>query len=789
MVQQKGKFRISRIALLLLAAAVFFAGLAFTRDAVYAEGGPVITKQPESVEVNYPDGASFHVEVEDPDSVASYQWQLTDGHSLFTLNGTSAKTDTLILPSTQQDDPVMAVSCLITGKDGSVVESEPATITVLNGEEDKPVLYVGDHALEPGETLDLADTSMGSGTVAFDKDGVNIRFTNFKMNNSVMTYDQQLAAGTGLYFVRRNGEAAEYHFRFAGDCEIVNTFYDSDYHNGGVDINAFFRSGDDANHPTIVLEGEPNASLTLKGGSNGIYTDGNVEIGLFLKTEPNKDIFMDGIRCQTLLINEGSLVELQTNGTGVFTLGDLRLFEGASLNIHSTPVPPSVGAAAKSLILLGGSLYADGAGVSIDGFADPQHFVPNEQYLAMMNGVALEGGNSTVNLKNSYLNIYLHAEESEEPFAVNFNGITGAEVNNSLVMDCGTIHVSVDAPQVEGCAAINLGGKILMENGSIIYPYMNTAGESFGIVLGGELSVDGSLVDSYVESATGGKTYGIVCGSANLNGNVAGTLLHSIAKNGVAFAADTGERTEEEIPYAAGYTPEKIVLKNTAALTLPKDGVFALASVPGYGEFIQAETVFDPADTSKPAEEVQIDQTIDPFPFTDVKDSDYFRKAVEWAYGEGITGGKTKTLFVPADTCTRAQMVTFLWAASGKPEPKSAENPFQDVPQDYYTKAVLWAVENGITAGVSEDEFGPDRTVTRAQAMTFLYGAIGRPEAKLAADAAFFEDVPDDAYFAAPVAWAYTNGITSGKTKTQFGPNDPCTRAQIVTFLYLTFGE
>ena len=162
---------------------------------------------------------------------------------------------------------------------------------------------------------------------------------------------------------------------------------------------------------------------------------------------------------------------------------------------------------------------------------------------------------------------------------------------------------------------------------------------------------------------------------------------------------------------------------------------------------------------------------------------------MEWAYKEGITGGKTKTLFAPADTATRAQMMTFLWVASGKPEPETTENPFKDVGEDYYTKAVLWAVENGITAGVSADEFGPDRPVTRGQAMTFLYGAVGRPEAELAADAAFFEDVADTDYFAAPVAWAYTKGITSGTTKTTFGPNDPCTRAQIVTFLYLTFGE
>ncbi|MBO5518138.1 MAG: S-layer homology domain-containing protein [Firmicutes bacterium] len=759
--------------------------LAFTQGTAYAEGGPVITKQPESVEVNYPDGARFHVEVADPDSVASYQWQLTDGYNLFTLKGTSAKTDTLEIPATEQDTPQLAVSCLITDKDGNTVESEPATLNVLNKEVDKTVLYVVDQAVEPGETLDLAKTSLGSGTVAFDKDGVHITVTDLKLDNSSVVCDQQLAPGTGFFFIRRHSEVPEYHFRFVGDCTVNNTFYDPEYHGAGVDFNAYFGSGDDEDHPTVILEGGQNARLTLKGGSNAIYTDGNVEIDVNLFTEPNGDIFMDGIRCHTLLLDEGALAELKTNGTGVFTLGDLRLFENASLNIHSTPAPVAVGATAKSIVMLGGSLYADGAGISIDGHADPTRFVPEGKYLAMMNGVAMEGAASSVNLKNSYLNIFLHADEAEEPFAVNFNGIIGNDANHSITMDGGVIHVTVEAPQVEGCAAVVLGGKLLMENGSLLYPYVSTAGEAHGVEINRELNINGSTIDSYVESSTGAKSYGVVCGSAVLNGSIDGDLLHSKAVNGLAFAADTGERTEKEIPFEAGYEPKQIVLEGSAALTLPKDGVFALFAVPGYGEFIQAETVFDPAKKTDPAEEVTIAQTADKFPFEDVKESDYFRKAVEWAYGEGITGGKTKTLFAPADTCTRAQMVTFLWAASGKPEPKTAENPFKDVPEDYYTKAVLWAVENGITAGISADEFGPGRTVTRGQAMTFLYGAKDRPEAGTAP----FEDVKESDYFAKPVAWAYENGITSGKTKTAFGPNDPCTRAQIVTFLYLLFAE
>ncbi|MBQ3662452.1 MAG: S-layer homology domain-containing protein [Firmicutes bacterium] len=786
MAQKKRRHFTLLAALAVLAVCACFA---FCQGTAYAEGGPVITKQPESVEVNYPDGASFHVEVADPDNVASYQWQLTEGYNLFTLKGTSAKTDTLVIPATEQDTPQMAVSCIITDKDGNTVESEPATIKVLDPEVDKTVLYVVDQAVQPGETLDLSTTSLGSGTVAFDKDGVHITVTDLKLDNTNVVCDQQLAPGTGFFFIRRHSEVPEYHFRFVGDCTINNTFYDPEYHGAGVDLNAYFGSGDDENHPTIVLEGGQNARLTLKGGSNAIYTDGNVEIDTNLFTEPNGDIFMDGIRCHTLVLNENALVELKTNGTGVFTLGDLRLFEGASLNIKSTPAPVAVGATAKSIIMLGGSLYADGAGISVDGHGDPARFVPEGKYLAMMNGVGMEGTVSSINLKNSYLNIFLHAEEAEEPFAVNFNGIIGNEVNNSLAMDGGVIHVTVEAPMVEGCGGVVLGGKLLMENGSLLYPYITAAGEAHGVEVGRELTIDGSTIDSYVESSTGAKTYGVVCGNAVLKGSIDGDLLHSKAVNGLAFAADTGERTEQEIPFEEAYVPEKIALEGSANLALPKDGIFSLFAVPGYGEFIQAETIFDPADKANPAGEVTITQTADKFPFEDVKDSDYFRKAVEWAYGEGITGGKTQTLFAPADTCTRAQMVTFLWACSGKPEPAKTDNPFKDVSEnDYYYKAVLWAVENNVTAGVAADRFGSNDPVTRGQAVTFLYGIAGRPEPEPMSEQVF-EDVADSAYYAAPVAWAYTEGITSGTSKTAFSPDAPCKRAQIVTYLHLYFAE
>ena len=168
-------------------------------------------------------------------------------------------------------------------------------------------------------------------------------------------------------------------------------------------------------------------------------------------------------------------------------------------------------------------------------------------------------------------------------------------------------------------------------------------------------------------------------------------------------------------------------------------------------------------------------------PFVDVKRGDYFFKPVLWAYWNGITSGVDATHFGPNQTCTRAQVVTFLWAASGKPG-SSAENKFVDVkPGSYFYKPVLWAVENGITAGVDATHFGPYASCTRSQAVTFLWSAAGKPAPKI--NYVPFADVKKDAFYCKAVLWAYENGITAGVSENSFGPGISLTRAQFVTFL------
>lgn len=168
--------------------------------------------------------------------------------------------------------------------------------------------------------------------------------------------------------------------------------------------------------------------------------------------------------------------------------------------------------------------------------------------------------------------------------------------------------------------------------------------------------------------------------------------------------------------------------------------------------------------------------------FNDVKSGDYFYDAVNWAVEKGITTGTSATTFSPNASCTRAQIVTFLWRASGSPEPKTASNPFTDVAANaYYCKAVLWAVENGITTGTSATTFSPDAPCTRAQGVTFLWRANG---SKAASAAASFTDVASDAYYAPAVAWAAEQNVTGGVGNGLFSPDTTCTRAQSVSMLY-----
>ena len=239
-----------------------------------------------------------------------------------------------------------------------------------------------------------------------------------------------------------------------------------------------------------------------------------------------------------------------------------------------------------------------------------------------------------------------------------------------------------------------------------------------------------------------------------------------------AFAGDTVTIVAKP---DEGYVLDKLSVTDAAGnaieLTDKGDGTFTF-TMPS--SKVTVEASFKPAAVD-PEPEPQPEN-----PFVDVAEDDYFADAVAWAVANGVTTGVSPTEFAPYAPCTRAQMLTFLWRASGSPSVE-AEVGFADVPADaYYADAVAWAVANGVTTGVSPTEFAPDEAVTRGQAVTFMHRAAGSP----AADGAGFSDIPEGAYFADAVAWAAESGVTTGVSPTEFAPDEDCLRGQAVTFLF-----
>ena len=259
-------------------------------------------------------------------------------------------------------------------------------------------------------------------------------------------------------------------------------------------------------------------------------------------------------------------------------------------------------------------------------------------------------------------------------------------------------------------------------------------------------------------SSSSNPTYSVTTPSKSENGGVAVS-----SKN-----ARKGDTVTVTVTPDAGYQLDKLTVtdKNGKELKLTDkgDGKYSFTMPDGK---VEVKAVFA--------------KKVETSPFDDVSADAYYNQAVRWAQEKGITDGISSNLFGPKQPCTRSQIVTFLWRAAGSPEPKGTAAGMTDaVPGSYYAKAVAWAVENGITTGTAEGTFSPDATCTRAQAVTFL----ARAQNAKATGKTAFSDVPADSYFADAVAWAQANGVTTGTSETTFSPDNDCTRAQIVTFLY-----
>ena len=388
----------------------------------------------------------------------------------------------------------------------------------------------------------------------------------------------------------------------------------------------------------------------------------------------------------------------------------------------------------------------------------------------------------TINIENGTFTGVVRADATTDTTAViNIkNGSFNGEIQKGGGPGSETISITGGTFSFDPSTKVKNNGtdyivKRAGSEGAYTYTVLAKSGLTSGVYL---TNPSGALASNYYVSSTANGVWTVSYSAPYSGGSSSYDPTYSVStpsktKNGSVTvspkSASKGDTVTVTVKPDSGYVLETLTVtdKNGNELTL-KDK--------GNGKY----TFTMPASKVTVSAEFAEIETLD---FADVPTDAYYYEAVKWAAKKGITGGIGNGLFGPNQPCTRAQIVTFLWRAAGSPEPK-AMSSFADVSTDaYYAKAVAWAVENGITTGTGDGKFSPDATCTRAQSVTFLFRAIG----KLVDSKAEFSDVLTDSYYANAVAWAVENGVTNGIGDGLFGPDNSCTRAQIVTFLFRAY--
>ena len=388
----------------------------------------------------------------------------------------------------------------------------------------------------------------------------------------------------------------------------------------------------------------------------------------------------------------------------------------------------------------------------------------------------------TINIENGTFTGVVRADATTDTTAVinikngSFNGEIqkGGGPGSETISITGGTFSSDPSVHVVGNGNTNIVKRAGSE-GAYTYTVLAKSGLTSGVYL---TNPSGALANNYYVSSTANGVWTVSYSAPSSGGGSSSSSRRydvsapSVKHGDVTVSpksASKGDTVTITVKPDSGYELDTLTVKDASGSKIKvKDK--------GDGKF----TFTMPASKVTVSAEFAEIETLD---FADVPTDAYYYEAVKWAQEKGITGGIGNGLFGPNQSCTRAQIVTFLWRAAGSPEPK-AMSSFADVSTDaYYAKAVAWAVENGITTGTGDGKFSPDATCTRAQSVTFLFRAIG----KLVDSKAEFSDVLTDSYYANAVAWAVENGVTNGIGDGLFGPDNSCTRAQIVTFLFRAY--
>jgi len=582
--------------------------------------GLIITEQPRDVSVSYPEGAQFEVKLNDPSLVESYQWEYYNGEETKVLEGTSAATPKLILPSTRQDTEENAqCRCLITGKDGSVVYSDYASLTIANKDESKTVLYVGEYAALPGESIDLAEKNIGSGTISFDSDGKTVYLDNAIFDDSTIVCDYMTAPAAGIDLYGREVTETEYVICLIGTNVINNTYLPEDIWEAGAAIGLELY-GKDSQVPSVIIKGESStSSLELRSGAYGIYSIGSMTIDTNLHILPYRRADSVGILSELggVTLAENSNVTIRANGYGILAGSsweeqseemNLVMNKGSVLNCLCdilTPMPSFDGKYSPVELI---AVYAKNNIRITDAECDIK-LTPSLSKVTRKDtsvGVALGiMAENDISATGSDVTVKLVPNGTSGDID-EFGGISG----NNLCFD----HTDVKVTSTPYCFNTGLGigsmGNLFsITNHSDINVNLKADGMIAGFTSYGLIQLDRSNISLKVDATDDNIKFGIQGYNMDFNpGSTGHRVKIDAGENGYAILAFL-EYSDKAYNYKKGYQAKQLLLSgDVTAITVPIGGEINRYAYPSSeGGYAICETVYDPKDITKPVSSVVIE--------------------------------------------------------------------------------------------------------------------------------------------------------------------------------------
>ena len=613
--------KVSAILLTIILAFGIFSETAFAEGEEFA-----FTEQPQNAEVTVPNGAMFHVGINKPEDQCEFQWYLMDSYGQeFMLDGTSARTSALYIPATEQNLGLCRVYCVVE-YDGVSYTSAAAELNIINDDDPDAILYVGNYALLPGDSINLNcpdperddDPALGSGRIDFSSDGTTVTFDNVDFTNASFVYDTLTSPAIGIVYRAWNNTREKLYLELEGTNRVYNSFFQEETNGSGIPID-FYCLGETSVKPELVIEGD--GTLEVTGGTYLIRNNGSITVNSDLVLKGLEDHFCDGIHTDgidsIITVSEDVNIDADINGTGMFAQTGIDIKPGAVLDIRSGI--PAVGAGDSSKnVLYGGVINIKGASVKIDMYYDPLRFDPPYSVGAAFTGISSTSNGIDIDDSEVEIEITAGKNESFDIYAYEAAGIrtskdTDLKINNSKV------GIKMDSADVLSGRGISCGGNLKITD-SVVGSSIKALGYAYGIYVNHDIEITDSKVtaeaDAYPLEDEFDKTEesrGILSNGGYIrvsaNKDDSDLLVSASSADGIAFGSDYLSNFESSVDFDPEYEAQYIVLDDNCTIITPAGAKISSASRNnGYNKYYVTETVYDPADTSKAASKVVIEK-------------------------------------------------------------------------------------------------------------------------------------------------------------------------------------